>query len=324
MERRYLSFDDLGDAGLGIETRDGEPTKLRGISPPWDSLSVDLGGFREKFSPTAFDKIIGRHKNDPRGVADVVGLFNHDDNQVLARTTNGTLQLSKEASGLAYEMTLPDTQLARDVAVLVRNKTLFGSSFAFTVADKGEQWIQDERGQPVRIIHEASGLFDVSVVTRAAYPSSTVGLRSLEAWKEARAVEERAPGDLTISIDFDNTFTAAPNLWKSFIGDALDRGHKVACITRREDTEANQQEVRLAFGDLADRLRAIVMAGPDKAKRAAAESAGISVDIWIDDRPETVDNANPSGRSFKVSTELGAKAAAAAALARMRANVRPV
>lgn len=323
MERRYLSFDDLGDAGLGIETRDGEPTKLRGISPPWDSLSVDLGGFREKFSPTAFDKIIGRHKNDPRGVADVVGLFNHDDNQVLARTTNGTLQLAKEASGLAYEMTLPDTQLARDVAVLVKNRTLYGSSFAFTVSEKGEQWVQDERGQPVRIIHEASGLFDVSVVTRAAYPSSSVGLRSLEAWKEARAVEAAAETGLTISLDFDQTFTAAPGLWRSFITDAKARGHRVVCVTRREDTEANQEALRLAFGDLFPELAAAILCGPAKQKRQAAADAGISVDIWIDDKPETVPEAQEP-RSFKISTELGAKAAAAAALARMRANVRPV
>lgn len=323
MERRYLSFDDLGDAGLGIETRDGEPTKLRGISPPWDSLSVDLGGFREKFAPTAFDKIIGRHKNDPRGVADVVGLFNHDDNQVLARTTNGTLQLSKEASGLAYEMTLPDTQLARDVAVLVKNRTLYGSSFAFTVSEKGEQWIQDERGQPVRIIHEASGLFDVSVVTRAAYPSSSVGVRSLEAWKEARAVEAAAETGLTISLDFDQTFTAAPGLWRSFIVDAKARGHRVVCVTRREDTEQNQEALRLAFGDLFPELAAAILCGPERQKRQAAADAGLAVDIWIDDKPETVPEA-PTARSFKVSTELGAKAAAAAALARMRAHVRPV
>lgn len=323
MERRYLSFDDLGDAGLGIETRDGEPTKLRGISPPWDSLSVDLGGFREKFSPTAFDKIIGRHKNDPRGVADVVGLFNHDDNQVLARTTNGTLQLAKEASGLAYEMTLPDTQLARDVAVLVRNRTLYGSSFAFTVSEKGEQWIQDERGQPVRIIHEASGLFDVSVVTRAAYPSSSVGVRSLEAWKAARAVESAAETGLTISLDFDQTFTAAPGLWRSFIVDAKARGHRVVCITRREDTNENQEALRLAFGELFPELAAAILCGPERQKRQAAADAGIAVDIWIDDKPETVPEA-ATARSFKVSTELGAKAAAAAALARMRANVRPL
>lgn len=320
LERRYLSFEDLGDEGLVIEKRDDGPARLRGISPPWDSLSVDLGGYREKFSPTAFDKILGRHKNDPRGVVDVVGLFNHDDNQVLSRTTNGTLRLAKGAKGLEYEMDLPDTQLARDLTTLVASRTIYGSSFAFTVSEKGEQWVQDERGQPVRIVTDASGLFDVSVVTRPAYPSSTVGLRSLEAWKAAQAVvsaEERAASGLTISLDFDQTFTAAPGLWRSFIADATARGSRVVCITRREDTPENRDAITSAFGDLYDALGGLVLCGPSAQKRDAAEAAGLAVDIWIDDTPETI----PSGETrsaVKYSTSLGARAAAAAAIARLR------
>lgn len=322
MERRYLSFEDLGDEGLVIETRDGEPARLRGISPPWDSLSVDLGGYREKFSPTAFDKVLGRHKNDPRGVVDVVGLFNHDDNQVLSRTTNGTLRLAKGPKGLEYEMDLPDTQLARDLTTLVKSRTIYGSSFAFTVSEKGEQWVQDERGQPVRIVTDASGLFDVSVVTRPAYPSSTVGLRSLEAWKAAQAVvaakEERAASDLTISLDFDQTFTAAPGLWRSFIADATARGSRVVCVTRREDTPENRDAITTAFGDLYDALGGLVLCGPSAQKRDAAEAAGLSVDIWIDDTPETIPSSGEVRSAVKYSTSLGARAAAAAAIARLR------
>ena len=42
LERRYLAIDEL-DGGLGLEERDGEPVKLRGIAPPWNSLSVEIG-----------------------------------------------------------------------------------------------------------------------------------------------------------------------------------------------------------------------------------------------------------------------------------------
>lgn len=321
LERRYLSFEELGDEGLVVERRDGQPARLRGISPPWDSLSVDLGGYREKFSPTAFDKILGRHKNDPRGVVDVVGLFNHDDNQVLSRTTNGTLRLAKGAKGLEYEMDLPDTQLARDLTTLVSNRTIYGSSFAFTVSEKGEQWVQDERGQPVRIVTDATGLFDVSVVTRPAYPASTVGLRSLEAWKAAQAVvaaENRAADSLTISLDYDQTFTAAPGLWRSFIADATARGSRVICITRREDTVENRDAVQAGFGDAFNALGGLVLCGPDAQKRDAAEAAGLTVDIWIDDNPETIPGAPEPRAAVKYSTSLGARATAAAAIARLR------
>ena len=316
LERRYLSFADLGDDGLGIEARADGPVVIRGIAPPWDSLSVDLGGFREKFASTAFDKILGRHKNDPRGPVDVVGLFNHDDSQVLSRTTNGTLRIQKDSRGLAYEMDLPETQLGRDLAVLIRSKTIYGSSFAFSVSAGGEQWTADEKGNPIRTIHEASGLYDVSPVTRAAYPSSSLGLRSIEAWKAARAVA--ADGGLQISIDFDQTFTAAPGLWRSFIADAVSRGNRVCCITRREDTDENRAAVRDAFGDSFDGLSALVLCGPGEQKRAAAQAAGLEVDIWIDDTPETIPES--AARSIKVSTLVGAKAAAAAAVARMIAE----
>jgi hypothetical protein len=302
----------MGDDGLGVEQRADGGSTIRGVSPPWNSLSVDLGGFREQFSPTAFDKLLARHKNDPRGPADVVGLFNHEDSQLLARTTNGTLRLSKGATGLAAELDLPETTLGKDLAVLIRSKTIFGASFAFSVAPTGEQWTQDDKGNAIRTVTDAN-LFDWSPVTRAAYPSSAVGMRSLAAWKEARAVA--AADGLLISIDYDQTFTAAPGLWRSFIADATARGNRVVCITRREDSEKNREELRLAF-DGVD-LSQLLLAGPDVQKRAAASAAGLEVDIWIDDTPETIP-AQPEPRSVRPSTLLGLRAAAAATAARLR------
>lgn len=180
LERRYLSAVE----GTALELRDEGGPVIRGISPPWNSLSVDLGGFTEQFSPSAFDRVLNRSKNDPRGRVDVVGLFNHDDNLVLSRTTNNSLTLSKETSGLGWEMrNLPDTQTARDVVSLLRAGLLYGASFGFIVADKGQHWTEDKAGNPVRTITDAD-LFDVSVVTWPAYPASSAGLRSLAAWRE--------------------------------------------------------------------------------------------------------------------------------------------
>lgn len=311
-ERRYLAASEMGDDGLGFEQRADGSVVIRGVSPPWNSLSVDLGGFREQFSPTAFDKLLARHKNDPRGPVDVVGLFNHDDSQLLSRTTNGTLRLSKGATGLAAEMDLPDTQLGRDLGTLIRSKTIYGASFAFSVAATGEQWTQDEKGNAIRTVTDAN-LYDWSPVTRPAYPQSSVGMRSLQAWKEARAVA--ASNGLLISIDYDQTFTAAPGLWRSFITDATARGNRVCCITRRADTEKNREELRLAF-DGVD-LSQLVLAGPDVQKRAAASAAGLEVDIWIDDTPETIP-AQPEPRAVRPSTLVGLRASAAAAAARIR------
>lgn len=178
IERRDWEFAE--DGGAVVETRADGRLVLSGYAVRYNTLSVDLGGFRETILPGAFDKVLNRQ----RGKGDVVALFNHDPNQLLGRTSSGTLELSSDEKGLRYSVVLPNTELGRTVGELVARGDLRGSSFAFTVDGKGEQWAPGEDGKPRRSIREVSGLFDVSVVTHPAYPSSTtsVARRSLEAW----------------------------------------------------------------------------------------------------------------------------------------------
>lgn len=320
IERRYLLTSDNPEA-IRVERRDGEPAKLVGISPPWDSLSVDLGGFREKFSPSAFDGLVDRHPNDPRGKIDVPFLFNHDPSLITGRTSNGRLAITKEPRGLGYVHDPLLTSTGRDLVMMVEDRTITGASFAFTVADGGEIWAEDERGNVIRTVTKASGLYDISAVTSPAYSGSSIAPRSLDAWRAARRAAEAGGQErgLTISMDYDRTFTAAPGLWRSFVVDAVARGNRVVCITRRDDTEENRHELRLAFGDL--EVAQTILCGTGTQKRDAAKAAGVEVDVWIDDYPEGIvsaDAAPAAARSLKVSTLAGAKAAAAAAVARMR------
>lgn len=321
IERRYLLTADYPDA-IRVETRDGEPPVLTGISPPWDSFSVDLGGFREKFAPTAFDGLVDRKANDPRGKIDVPFLTDHLSHLITGRTTNGRLELRKGLKGLEYTHRPIQTTHGRDLAMLVEDRTITGASFAFTAAPDGETWTEDEKGNVVRTVFRASGLYDISAVTYPAYPQSTAGVRGLPMWRAVRSmvVHRAEPRPLTISLDYDRTFTSAPGLWRSFIVDATGRGNSIVCISRREDTEANRDELRLAFGDLD--VAQVLLCGPDTQKRAAAAAAGLEVDVWIDDYPEGI-VARSAGQTappvpVKVSTLAGARAAAAAAAARMR------
>jgi uncharacterized protein len=322
IETRYLAQANDTDLELRVETRaDGRP-QIVGMAPPWNRWSVDLGGFKERFMPGAFRKWLDRSPSDPRGKADVVAKFNHNDSQVLGRTTNGTLDIQDADKGLIFRATPPaDTPTTAEVVPLIRDGYVYGSSFAFSLVDtRGEQWDEDPAGNVTRTITEAA-LFDVSPVTHPAYPNSSVGLRSLTAWKAARGlVQHREQGrGLVISLDYDRTFTAAPGLWRSFVSMATAAGNRVVCISRRDDDEANREELRLAFGDLD--VSDLILCGSTTQKRDAAAKAGVAVDVWIDDYPEgIVTAANPSGaaRSLKVSSLAGARAAAAAAVARMR------
>jgi HK97 family phage prohead protease len=314
-ERRYLPSNEYPDA-IRVERRDGQPAILTGISPPWDSLSVDLGGFREKFAPTAFDGLVDRHPNDPRGKIDVPFLRDHEPSLITGRTTNGRLEIFKDAKGLGYRHDPIQTQAGKDLVMLVEDRTITGASFAFTTSADGEAWTEDERGTPIRTVFRASGLYDISAVTYPAYPSSSIAPRSLDAWRSARAVAQGGT-PLTISLDYDSTYTAAPGLWRSFVLDAAERGVRVVCITRRADTEENRAALQTGFGDAYAALAGVVLCGPDSLKRAAAEAAGLEVDIWIDDSPELV-GGKPAARAVRAATAIGSQAAAAAAVARLR------
>ena len=177
IERRFFEIVDGDTDEPTVEVRDEGSPKIRGLAAAYQKWSLDLGGFREIIEPGAFDRVLSKRK------LDVVALFDHEG-QPLGRTTSGTLRLSTDERGLNYEIDPPDTQLGRDVQTLIRRRDLFGSSFAFTVDPKSEAWSQDEKGNTTRTIREFSGLYDVSIVTHAAYgPATSVAVRSLERWR---------------------------------------------------------------------------------------------------------------------------------------------
>jgi uncharacterized protein len=177
LERRFLEIADADE--LAIETRANGQTSIVGYAAVYNRLSLDLGGFREEILPGAFDKILNRQ----RGKADVVALFNHDNNIVLGRTSSGTLELSSDEKGLRYVVTPPVSR--QDVVELISRRDVFGSSFAFTLDRKtGESFRQTEDGKTIRQVREVSGLYDVGPVLVPAYPSSSAAIaqRSYQAW----------------------------------------------------------------------------------------------------------------------------------------------
>lgn len=174
-ERETRSYVGEVRADPGEENK---PTHIIGLASVFNSLSEPMWGFREIIKPGAFDDVL----ND-----DVRGLFNHDRNYILGRSSSGTLSLSVNEQGLVYDITAPDTQTIRDlvIAPMLRGD-VNQSSFAFSVAPNGDDWYQDDDGMVVREIHKISRLYDVSPVTYPAYQAANSTVRSMEAWKEAR------------------------------------------------------------------------------------------------------------------------------------------
>jgi HK97 family phage portal protein len=108
----------------------------------------------------------------------------------------------------------------------------------------------------------------------APAPAAPLG-RSLP---EARA--------MTVSIDFDRTFAADPQMWGEFAKQAVADGNTVVMISRRP--ESDREEVISSLGDYAESFSQVLLVGGDTLKADAADEAGIKVDVWVDDSPQTI------------------------------------
>lgn len=156
---------------------EGAVPKIAGYAAVFKMRSETLGGFFvEEIAPGAFDDVMDQ---------DVRGLFNHDPNYLLGRTKTGTLRLSLDSRGLAYEIDPPDTQTIRDLVLtpLLRGD-MSGSSFGFRVAPGGDSW-REEDGIAIRTIYRIEQLRDVGPVAFPAYPEAAAAQRSHDVWRQS-------------------------------------------------------------------------------------------------------------------------------------------
>ena len=158
-------------ASMKVEERADKAQKLVGYAAVFDQ-ETDIGGqFREVLRRGAFAEAIAKD--------DIHALYNHDYAFVIGRKKAGTLEISEDEHGLRVEITPPNTQTARDLAENIRSGNIDQMSFAFSMDGGKQTW--DETGElPLRVIDRVGALFEVSVVPRGAYPTTEIGLRSLD------------------------------------------------------------------------------------------------------------------------------------------------
>lgn len=170
-----------------IECRAVENSRtVEGYALVFNSLSKDLGSFREVIVPESLEGVIER--------SDIMALLNHDNSRgILARSRfgKGSLSLEIDEVGLKYRFEAPKTALGDELLEYLRRNDITSSSFAFTVSE--DNWKKESDGTYIRTITKFNKLFDVSPVYEPAYDAtSVVCARFEEVKEEERLANEKA------------------------------------------------------------------------------------------------------------------------------------
>lgn len=133
----------MSEQGEQLVTKSTSEQHITMLVVPYNSASVDMGGFKELYSPGCFRDGL---THDPHA------LFNHDVGCILGRQSAGTAKFYETAAGVCCDVTVPDTTLARDLLVSMRRGDITQSSAAFWVLRA--HW-ETRSGERFRIIDQA-------------------------------------------------------------------------------------------------------------------------------------------------------------------------
>ena len=142
-------------------------------------------------------------------LSDVCLFVNHNQEAIpLARTISDTLQLMIDNVGLAFRAIL-DVENNPDAKALwhsIARGDLSGMSFAFTVADNGDEWQNLNSDMPARIIHRFKKIYELSCVSFPAYPQTDLQARARQMITNARKEKSRMTNydrELLIKYGYD-------------------------------------------------------------------------------------------------------------------------
>lgn len=157
-DREYRSFE--------MRVADGDMT-VEGYAAIFDTpttlYSHDGVDYREEIDRRAFE---------PAEMRDVVMNYNHQGKPV-ARTKNGTLELTVDAKGLRVRANLSGTEEGRRLYEEIKGGYIDKMSFAFTVSEDSY-----DRDTHTRRVLGIQRLYDVAAVDIPAYDATSISARS--------------------------------------------------------------------------------------------------------------------------------------------------
>jgi HK97 family phage prohead protease len=240
------------DAPVEVREEAGKH-KIRGYAAVFDSISVDLGGFKEIIRRGAFDASMSEIK---AGKRDVSARIQHEGGlATVGRISNGSLKLWVDSRGLGYEIDPPDTQAGRDLVTLVSGGFIDKSSFAFRIRPEGRKWNRDS-SPPIQELLSVD-IIDVAPVDGPAYEATTVQARSaalaslsVESMKgRASGVEVReTAGGKRVELYFLDQIT--PNWMTRYMPDAMSGARVIEALAAVPDAVGIDAFINSPGGDV--------------------------------------------------------------------------
>ena len=151
-----------------------------------------------EYEGVKFYEQIDRHAFDNCDMSDVIFNYKHVG-RVAARIRNNTLKLAINDVGMEMDAFLGGTQFGRDLLEDIRGGYIDKMSFAFVVAEDGEEY---DQATHTRTITRIKKLYDVSAVDIPAYDTTSISARdffSEEYEKEKRALEQAKLREICIA-----------------------------------------------------------------------------------------------------------------------------
>lgn len=125
--------------------------------------------------------------------SDIVFLYNHDYNQVLARANKGkgTLNINLQDDGVYFDFDVPETTVGNDVLENIRLGNITQCSFRFRYAEEPGSYRDQKIGDTwYRNVYKVGELLDFSLVTDPAYDDTYVNVRMRERSKMEDKLKE--------------------------------------------------------------------------------------------------------------------------------------
>src|ERR1039457_666426 len=151
-----------------LEVREQADGHIKGYPIVFNSLSEDLGGFRERILPDAVQL-----------ADDLAADFNHNPDCILGRMRAGTLKASIDSRGVYMDAIPPATSWARDLMASIKRGDIDQGSFGFRVLPGGER-TTEENGDQVRTLSKIL-VRRLSVVSDPAYVATAIEARNRSA-----------------------------------------------------------------------------------------------------------------------------------------------